>query len=81
MAKTELKCPSDRCNSFINICLFKDLLSEDIILKFQEAGLKAFVDSNADQVSWCPTPECNYVFVLEAKFEENNFYCPLCKRQ
>ena len=31
-------------------------------------------------MSWCPTPDCKYVFLL-VEDDDNNFECPLCKKQ
>jgi len=32
-------------------------------------------------MSWCPTPDCKYVFAYDEKEDEGFFHCPMCKKQ
>ena len=32
-----------------------------------------YVDAHNKEVSWCPTADCDYVFVLEENEDDNNF--------
>lgn len=48
--------------------------------EFLNYTLNKFVDEHAADMSWCPTPDCKYAFVLGDE-DENEFHCPLCKKQ
>lgn len=76
--KLPLKCPGDR-----NKC--KYLITPDIILsninerhrnKFLDFSLKKYFDDFGEELSWCPTPSCQYGFEISKVC--NKFSCPIC---
>ena len=51
----------------------------DLIDKFEQFTMNYYIMQHPEDVSCCPTPGCNYVFVYE---EGDNYYeCPICEKE
>lgn len=48
--------------------------------KWDEYTFKKVIESNPDDFSYCPTPDCPYVFVWEAGKDTNDYTCPQCQQ-
>jgi len=31
-------------------------------------------------ISWCPTPDCGYIFIFDKETSPSTFPCPVCKK-
>ncbi len=53
--------------------------------EYHEFSFKAYIDKNAAEISWCPTINCKYVFILDDKnfefVDTKDFTCPVCKKR
>ena len=76
-SKFPLHCPLPECGEEVKISEVKNLLKPKLFDLFQERLINLAVDTNPD-MSWCPTPDCNYAFVFEEG--ENEFMCQQCKK-
>ena len=56
------------------------LLTEEEIERFYQHSLNQALAKLGD-VSWCPTPNCQYAFIFQAGQDSNNFNCPTCKKR
>ena len=80
--KVPIKCPY--CNKMdINEIDVKESLTKnnkiDLIDKFEQFTMNYYIMQHPEDVSCCPTPGCNYVFVYE---EGDNYYeCPICEKE
>ena len=78
--QVSIKCP-DECKQEVEVDDFYSHLDKVYIKKFEDYSLKYYVDMHLNEVSWCPTADCKYVFVLEKNENENTeFNCPLCQK-
>ena len=58
----------------------KELLNKKDYNKFEVYSFKNFIDfGGRDEFSYCPSPQCNYVFVYIKGKDPPRFKCPLCK--
>ena len=75
--KVPIKCPEE-CKESLSTEELLLALDEDMIEKYNKYSLKNYIDSNPNEGSWCPTPNCPFAFIKE----ENNpkFLCPLCTK-
>jgi len=55
------------------------LVSKDDLSKYREFSLKNYLDLHSEEVSWCPTADCPFVFINEEKITD--FTCPVCKER
>ena len=81
--KFPIKCPEQNCKEEVLYQDLAEILSPEDLDKFNSYTFSNYVDANTDQLSWCPTADCKYVFVLEDVNNENNkdFTCPICKKR
>jgi ariadne-1 len=75
--KLPLLCPL--CRVEISIMDIKDFLTIQLQAKWEEYTFKKAVESNPEDFSFCPTPNCSYVFVWDQK-NTTDFTCPTCKK-
>jgi len=76
--KFPLVCPNGECKLEVTPLDVKDFLDFDSRQKFEEYTFKKTVEENPADFSFCPSPDCKYVFVWEAGKDSNNFLCPMC---
>ncbi|CAD8095160.1 unnamed protein product [Paramecium sonneborni] len=69
-------CPSGCKNNIIYTDLI-EVLDDRQLLEFQQLTFKAYVESHGEDYSWCPTPDCQYVFIAGDNSQLN---CPVCKK-
>ena len=74
-SKFPLHCPVVSCKRQIGDLDLKEVLSEELLTKYAAFSLSTVVDTQKD-LSWCPTPDCKFAFVLSEATTELN--CPLC---
>ena len=73
-----LTCPT--CKSEVSSLDMKDILPPNLLKKWDEYSFKKIIDSNPQDYSYCPTPDCPYVFVLDEGEDSNDFTCPQCAK-
>ena len=76
-------CPTVECTHEIADSDVRVLLTEDAYLKYHTFTLSLAVDNQKD-ISWCPTPDCKFAFVLQADQEDEQkqlLDCPLCTKK
>lgn len=77
--KYPLKCPNDKCKKEIVIADLKDLLEDSEVMSYLDYAFKRGLEANPDY-SYCPTPDCAYVFIWDKNEEDaNDFTCPICE--
>lgn len=75
--KLPLNCPS--CRIEVTAADVKRFLPPELIRKWEDHSFQQMVDSNPKDYSYCPTPDCPYVFIWEEGKDSNLFECPHCK--
>ena len=80
--KFPINCPS--CLKEMDYNDFAQFFEEEQLEVLDEMLFKQFLEQRMRDVSWCPTPDCPYVFVLQKEDEKDNkwdgeFSCPTCK--
>jgi len=76
--KFPLCCPM--CKDEVSALDIKEILSKDALKKWEEYTFKKMVESNPKEFSFCPTPNCPYVFIWEEEEKDTHFHCPGCKK-
>ena len=74
---TELRCPLEDCRAEIFFREVVARVSRSAAKKYEDFSLSNVVDANPDDYSWCPTPDCNYVFIWEEE-DGAEFECEKC---
>ncbi|CAD8106469.1 unnamed protein product [Paramecium primaurelia] len=69
-----INCPILECKQSIVYTDLKDILDDQDIQKYQQFTFKYYVETHNDEYSWCPTPDCQYVFIAGDIY----FSCPVC---
>ena len=83
--KFPINCPS--CLKEMDYNDFAQFFEEELLEVLDEMLFKQFTDQRMKDASWCPTPDCPYVFELKkedlAPGSEWNgeFTCPLCEHK
>lgn len=72
-----LHCPSVSCKMEIAFYDMKQMLTKKQLEDFSDLSLKSYAERNSKEVSWCPTPDCKYIFVYAEG--NNEFNCPICE--
>jgi len=75
--KLPLICPS--CRMEVTIDDLRKLLPPELISKWENYTFKHMIESNPKDYSYCPTPDCPYIFIWEEGKDTNLFTCPQCK--
>ena len=82
-AKLPILCPDAACKVEIADGDLKDLLPMETYQKYTDFALNHAVD-NQNDISWCPTADCQYAFVFNANdgedSEEAQLHCPMCAK-
>jgi len=77
--KFPIYCPLGKeCGKEITQMDMGELLDKGLVDKYYEHSLQQYVDSHADEVFCCPTPDCKYAFAKDD--DDTNFKCPICKK-
>jgi hypothetical protein len=74
--KFPLNCPS--CRIEVTATDVRGFLTPELIKKWEDYTFKKLIESNPKDYSYCPTPDCPYVFVWEQERDSNLFECPRC---
>lgn len=72
-----LSCPT--CRDEVSALDLKVVLSKAALKKWEDYSFKKMVEANPKDFSFCPTPDCPYVFIWEEDEKDNHFHCPECK--
>ncbi|CAD8060669.1 unnamed protein product [Paramecium primaurelia] len=78
--RNQITCPEQKCGKDIAINDISHIIGKEKKDEFLNYTLNKFVDDHAADMSWCPTPDCQYAFVLGDEDDNNQFECPLCKK-
>ncbi|KAL4473480.1 hypothetical protein ABPG74_022344 [Tetrahymena malaccensis] len=73
-----LKCLNQKCFSEISQKDVRKILNDLDFQKFEQFQLKNYIDCLGDQASWCPTPDCQFAFILDD--DQTILDCPCCKK-
>ena len=79
-----IKCPlcSDKVRHEINYKTISDCLilndKEKTVIKLENISLNRLSETNPDEISFCPTPGCQYICYYDANVYHLD--CPLCKK-
>ena len=79
-----IKCPlcSDKERHEINYKTISDCLilndKEKTVIKLENISLNRLSETNPDEISFCPTPGCQYICYYDANVYHLD--CPLCKK-
>ena len=73
-----LVCP--QCRIEISMLDIKDFLRTSMQEKWDEYTFKKAIDSNPDDFSYCPTPDCTYIFVWDKATDTSDYTCPKCSK-
>lgn len=76
--KFPLNCPSEKCKNALLDGDLAEFMEPEYIDKFNDFYLQTFVDQNAGTFTWCPTPNCKFVFEPDPNVPE--FRCGLCQK-
>lgn len=76
--KFPIRCPMENCNMEIIADDITENLNPDEVEKYWAFSLANFVDMHADDMSWCPTPNCRFAFVYDKNY--NRLDCPNCNK-
>ena len=76
--KYPLKCPNEGCKAELTMADVSEFLEHEELEKYLEYSFKHEVEANPAEYSFCPTPNCKYVFVWKKGEDDNEFECPLC---
>lgn len=74
-----IRCPEPDCKMELRIDDLEEILDKKTMEKFREFALKNYLDHHSDEVSWCPTANCPFVFVNDDGITD--FLCPVCKKR
>ncbi|KAL4512950.1 hypothetical protein ABPG72_017635 [Tetrahymena utriculariae] len=73
-----INCPNSECILPVQQYQIQEILSEEDFIKYEKFTLQNYIDSNADEISWCPTSNCEYAFIIDNGQTKLN--CPGCKK-
>ncbi|CAD8113728.1 unnamed protein product [Paramecium primaurelia] len=71
-----LCCPTIECKKPMIYSDLTEVLDDQNLYEFQQFTFKQYVESHGDEYSWCPTPDCKYVFIAD----DAQFNCPSCTK-
>ena len=80
-----IRCPlcTNENRHEINFKIILDCLllndKNDLALKLEDRSLNYYAQNNTDEVTFCPTPGCNYICFFDK--DEFHLKCPLCKKE
>ncbi|KAL4467983.1 hypothetical protein ABPG72_015853 [Tetrahymena utriculariae] len=79
--KAQILCPDEKCKTEILVEDFKQLLGKEMYDNYVQYSLQSYVDEHGDEMSWCPTADCKYVFAFDENEDDAFFKCPMCKKE
>ncbi|KAL4473479.1 hypothetical protein ABPG74_022343 [Tetrahymena malaccensis] len=71
-----IKCINQYCPQDVSQQDIREILNDQDFQKYQQYQIQNYIDCQGDQASWCPTPDCQYAFILEDK--QSRLNCPNC---
>eukprot|EP00826_Nyctotherus_ovalis_P002404 TRINITY_DN1047_c0_g2_i1.p1 TRINITY_DN1047_c0_g2~~TRINITY_DN1047_c0_g2_i1.p1 ORF type:complete len:219 (+),score=49.10 TRINITY_DN1047_c0_g2_i1:472-1128(+) len=71
-----LNCPACRVEATVSDVT--RVLTPELVRKWEDYTFKKMVDTNPHDYSYCPTPDCPYVFIWDECKDSNHFECPRC---
>jgi E3 ubiquitin-protein ligase RNF144 len=74
-----IRCPEPDCKMELQVEDLEQIVEEKLLEKFREFALKHYLDHSSEEVSWCPTANCPFVFINDDKITD--FLCPVCKKR
>ena len=58
----------------------QEFVDEEDLNKFTDYSFKKLVDEHPADYSFCPTPDCQNIFVWEKGVDANDFTCSFCNK-
>lgn len=77
-SKFPLCCLMPECKEQITVSDLRLILPPETFYKFEQRSLAQAIDFMPD-LSWCPTPDCNFAYVKDPR--SSAFYCPNCLKR
>eukprot|EP01017_Pseudomicrothorax_dubius_P038854 TRINITY_DN5888_c0_g1_i2.p1 TRINITY_DN5888_c0_g1~~TRINITY_DN5888_c0_g1_i2.p1 ORF type:complete len:359 (+),score=31.80 TRINITY_DN5888_c0_g1_i2:85-1161(+) len=74
-----VKCPEADCRKPLRNEDVREIIDGFSYGKYVDYTLKSFIDRNLDEYSWCPTPGCEYAFIMT--IDTQDFKCEMCKKR
>lgn len=71
-------CPEDKCGKEIHSKDLNELLDQEAQSKFVNNSFSHYVSHHQDEISHCPTPDCQNVFIYDD--DDPNFTCEVCNK-
>jgi len=71
-----IKCPEDNCRKEVFPGDLYEVLNNTYMQRFEQYTFQSYVDKNLNEVSWCPTADCQNVFEKSDNIHE--FKCDSC---
>lgn len=72
-------CPTYGCKAELMLPDLEEILDKKLLENYREYALKNYLDLHSEEVTWCPTADCPFVFVNEDKITD--FTCPVCSQR
>lgn len=79
-SKSPLTCCDPQCRKQLSEKDIKFLLSLKDYESYHNYTLQQALSKQKD-ISWCPTPNCNYAFVFDITIDGKDFKCIKCKKE
>jgi len=74
-----IPCPFNGCTSNVSESDLHLLIEPKLMEKYEKFMLSNFIETNANDFSCCPTPNCPYLFYYEPG--DFDFKCPKCTKR
>ena len=74
-------CPDTTCKLPLSNYDIQFLLDPNVLNEYFQGSFNKFVENNMSDYSYCPTPDCRYIFIFEQKNDPPDFTCPVCSKR
>jgi hypothetical protein len=74
-----IPCPFNGCTTNVSESDLRLLIEPKLMEKYEKFMLSNFIETNANDFSCCPTPNCPYLFYYEPG--DFDFKCPKCQKR
>lgn len=81
-----IKCPDSQCSENLTVNDIQSIIAGDELDRFYENKLEMYIAAHENEISYCPTPGCNYAFLHNGEPELRcrkcqGHYCLDCRVQ
>ena len=74
-------CPNLKCKMGLSEMDVRNLIEGNLLNDFYKFTLQKFAEVNNKDMSFCPTPDCKYLFVYDSRADSGDFTCPSCQNR